>query len=335
MIDEQKLIEILSIQSESHKQWRMFAYIVRQLKEMGVEYHTHNGNIYARKGDAENYPCVVAHMDTVHRLTNDLSVLRVGQKLTGFNRIKMEQTGIGGDDKVGVFIGLECLKKFENIKAAFFRDEEVGCEGSYKAKMKFFHNVGFVLQCDRNGNSDFIVDACDIHLSSYEFQSSIEWILLEHGYNFEYGMMTDVMALKESGLHVSCANMSCGYYHPHTEREVVNIDDVDNCLELVCKIITHYGDRVFPHTYYAPKYKSYKKTKSKKKSGKEDPYIFDRYPDLRPTGKRIKSLLDQIEGEDEEEGYCEICQTHKPGVKYDENINIEICDDCYGQYMMV
>ena len=28
--------------------------------------------------------------------------------------------GVGGDDKVGVWAALECISKFDNIKAAFF-----------------------------------------------------------------------------------------------------------------------------------------------------------------------------------------------------------------------
>lgn len=31
-----------------------------------VEYQVENGNIYVIKGNADLYPCIVAHMDTVH-----------------------------------------------------------------------------------------------------------------------------------------------------------------------------------------------------------------------------------------------------------------------------
>ena len=83
----------------------MFAFIIRKISGMpNVSFFVQDGNIYITKGEAKNYPCVVAHMDTVHKIVEDLYVLQVGHKLTGFNRIKMEQTGIGGDDKVGIFI---------------------------------------------------------------------------------------------------------------------------------------------------------------------------------------------------------------------------------------
>ena len=31
--------------------------------------------------------------------------------------------------------------------------------------------------------------------------------------------MTDVLVLKERGLNVSCINISCGYFNPHTDEE--------------------------------------------------------------------------------------------------------------------
>ena len=154
------LKEILSIQSASYEQWRMFAYIIRQLKAMpNVDYYVADSNIYVTKGIADDYPCMVAHMDTVHDIVEDLHVVDFNGNLTGFNRVAMEQTGIGGDDKVGIYITLQCLEEFDVFKCAFFRDEEVGCQGSYDAHMHFFRDCRFVLQCDRRGNSDIITSA--------------------------------------------------------------------------------------------------------------------------------------------------------------------------------
>ena len=127
-MNKKKLIEILSIQSESYNQFRMFAYIVRQLKKIGCKYYTYNGCIYATKGETNLYPCIVSHMDTVHNIEENLTPIEVNGNIIGFNAVTMEQIGIGGDDKVGVFIALECLNNFDNIKAVFFRDEETGCE---------------------------------------------------------------------------------------------------------------------------------------------------------------------------------------------------------------
>ena len=249
----EKLKEVLKIQSSSYEQFRMFAYIIRQLQDIpNTHYFVVDGNIYIERGDAEDYPCIVAHMDTVHEIVEDLHPLEMNGKITGFNRVSMEQTGIGGDDKVGIFIALECLREFDNIKVAFFRDEEVGCLGSYDAHMHFFKNCRFVLQCDRRGNSDFITDASGVELSSKAFQDDVLPIISGYGYKFANGMMTDVMALKENGIRCSVANISCGYYNPHHYTEYVNIADVENCLEM-CKTIIKYCTKTYKHKY-KPRY---------------------------------------------------------------------------------
>lgn len=250
----EKLTEVLRIQSVSGNQKLMHDYLINEVGSIdGCKITKGKGNIYVTKGTGP-YPCVISHMDTVHPIVEDLTVLQFGNKLTGFNTVSMKQTGIGGDDKVGIFITLECLKQFDNIKVAFFRDEEIGCVGSYKANMNFFKDCCYVLQCDRKGNGDFITDASGVELSNEKFQDAIQPTLFNYGYKFEHGMMTDVMALKKRGLGVCCANMSCGYYNPHQSNEYVNINDVAVCLSMVFDLIVTLGDTVYEHTYKRVEY---------------------------------------------------------------------------------
>jgi hypothetical protein len=195
---------------------------------------------------------MVAHMDTVHDITDDLFPLEFNGMITGFDRINMEQVGIGGDDKVGIYIALECLRDFDDMKVVFFRDEEVGCMGSYGARMSFFDDCRFVLQCDRRGNSDFITDASGVELSSKCFQDDVLPIISSYDYKFAKGMMTDVMALKENQIDVSVANISCGYYNPHSPNEYVDVIDVAVCLEM-CQTIIRYCTHTYTHRY-KPRY---------------------------------------------------------------------------------
>ncbi len=259
-MNQQKLIETLGIQTVSGNDVEMREFLEKELQEIGCEfnYNEEDGNIYVTKGQANHFPCIVAHMDTVHKIVEDLYVLRVGPKLTGFNRVRMEQTGIGGDDKVGIFIALECLRTFDNIKAVFFCDEEIGCFGSYDADMSFFDDVGMVLQCDRQGNKDFVHIAGGTPLSSKQFRKQARKIMMDYKYDFKEGMMTDVMALKESGLKCSCANMSCGYYNPHSAKEYVDMDDVENCLDMVLEMFTVMGGLNWAHEYKKPQVTYYK-----------------------------------------------------------------------------
>lgn len=305
----EKLKDVLRVQSASHEQWRMFAYIIRQVSE--YDFYVDDGNIYVEKGDAYAKPCIVAHMDTVHDIVEDLSILDIDGKLTGFNRVQMTQTGIGGDDKVGIFIALECLAHFDNIKVAFFRDEEVGCLGSSNADMAFFDDCTFVLQCDRKGNQDFIINASGTELSSSIFQKTIKKNIERFGYSFANGMMTDVMTLKQNGLRVSCANISCGYYNPHSDNEYVVVEDVMNCLDLVMDLMYLYGSDVFAHEY------KYVYTKYEYKSSWATDWDYDYKKDYKPSYE----IEDKIVGE------CMSC-SQTTELHYDTYFDSHLCPEC-------
>ncbi len=294
-----KLKDILKLQSVSYNQWRVFAYVVRELKGMGCNYYTFNGCIYVTKGEADNYPCIVAHMDTVYNFVEDLTLIEVDGSITGLNKVTMSQTGIGGDDKIGVYIALQCLRDVDNIKAVFFRDEETGCEGSYNNDKEFFDNCGFVLQCDRRGNNDFVTSAGGTQLASNEFQNDVAPILKRRRYQLAHGMMTDVMALKETGIECSMANISCGYYNPHTNQEYVNIQDVENCLRMVMEIITKLGGKQYLF-------------KTKKQTVYDDYY-----------------WVDNKKGTTQ---FCDCCGEYE-ALEYVSEYNIEMCIKCVQQYV--
>lgn len=341
-----KLIEVLSIQSYSHQQFRMFAYLIRQVKALGCSYYVYNGCIYVTKGDAINYPCVVAHMDTVHDIVEDLTVVEFDGKLTGFNSVTMEQTGIGGDDKVGVFVALQCLEHFDNIKVVFFRDEEVGCQGSYSADVDFFSDCTFVLQCDRRGYGDFVTNASGTELSSSEFQADILPIIKDYGYKFTTGMMTDVMALKESKISCSMANISCGYYNPHMCNEYVVVHEVLLVLEMVMSIISQFGGRYYHHEYsykyssyygYNKSWKSYyKEDLSKDNTGwASDDNLDMEYESYRkglPENKTSYTRGDMSWDAVGSLDYCDDCGESSGHFTYIRGYNIWACDRCCEYY---
>ena len=123
----ERLIELYNIASPSGKEKLMARYIMAELKKMGVACRKdRTGNIYAVKGNADTNPCWVQR--------------------------KKPQTGIGADDKNGIWICFKMLERFKNMKCAFFVGEETGCVGSGRADMDFFNDCRFVIQCDRRGN---------------------------------------------------------------------------------------------------------------------------------------------------------------------------------------
>ena len=154
------------------------------------------------------------------------------------------QEGLGADDKNGIWIALKCLRKYDSLKLAFFVSEEVGCVGSGKAVMDFFNDCRFVIQPDRRGYQDIINKIGWTSLCSPEFLQAAGY--KRFGYRETHGMMTDVQELKERGLQVSCINLSCGYYEPHTDHEFTIKKDLMSCLSLVEHIIENCTD-TYPH----------------------------------------------------------------------------------------
>ena len=55
---------------------------------------------------------------------------------------KVYPTGIGGDDKAGVFICLQLLEKLDSCKVFLPVAEETGCNGSKEADPEFFTRCG-------------------------------------------------------------------------------------------------------------------------------------------------------------------------------------------------
>ena len=234
----------------------------------GVELHYDGvGNMYFKKGECDTYPCVVAHLDQVqHNHSKDFTVYIDDGELFGWSEMNNRQEGLGADDKNGVWVALKCLEKFDVIKVAFFNSEEIGCVGSSSAEMDFFKDCRFIIQPDRRGAHDLITDIYYDEICSKEFADALDADLF--GYVPTSGMMTDVLELSERGVGISCINLSCGYYNPHTDKETTKLVDLKNCLEFVIHIIEKCTD-VYPHTYEKYTYsRSYSSTYSYPKTGK-------------------------------------------------------------------
>jgi len=210
------------------------------------------GNLYIIKGKSETYPCIVAHMDQVQeRHSKDFMAYEAEDIIIGFSPKHRMQQGLGADDKVGIWIGLKCLQKFDAIKLAFFVGEEIGCKGSNEADMAFFEDCRFVIEPDRREANDLITVIGWTPLCSDDFLKDIGF--KKFGYKETDGMMTDIEALKDNGLAISCINLSCGYYKPHTDQEFVYKPALSNCLAFIEHIIKTCT-KVYPHVDMTSQY---------------------------------------------------------------------------------
>ena len=112
------LKEVLSIPTKTWKEDLMIEYLSNYCDNKGYNHwKDKNGSVYVTKGNADMFPCVVAHIDTVHEpvemvvneetLPNAQGELKLSLK--AYEKETGIPTGIGGDDKAGVFICLKML----------------------------------------------------------------------------------------------------------------------------------------------------------------------------------------------------------------------------------
>jgi di/tripeptidase len=268
--DYQLLKDILSIPTKTFKEDLMINFLVDYLTKNGYLFFLDGmRNIYVTKQTDENvefFPCVVAHTDTVHQinvinireeeLPNDLGENKFALKGYDDNG---RPSGIGGDDKCGIFTCLELLKELPNLKVAFFVAEETGCHGSKQADEEFFSNVGYTIQFDAPGNwmvSEFCMGVQLFSRDSKFFKICDE--VLTNTFNpdrkYQSHPYTDVYALKQK-FDFSCINFAIGYYNYHTANEYVIVEDVYNGVKTGKEMIEKLGCE--KHQFIPPKNRQY------------------------------------------------------------------------------
>ena len=250
------LKEVLSIPTKSYQEDLMIDFIATWLENNNIPYYVDDFyNIYATKqsDEIEFFPCVVAHTDTVHTI-DSINVVEemlpdaqgnIKMSLKAYNN-EGDPTGIGGDDKCGVFACLELLKELPNVKAAFFVAEEVGCKGSFNADPEFFKNVGYCVQFDAPENnmiSEYLMGKPMFKRDSEFFEVGSKLITENFPNDTKYHKhpYTDIYPLNQK-FQLSCFNISIGYYRYHTPNEYVVLDDLYNGIKVGKLMIEKLGN---------------------------------------------------------------------------------------------
>ncbi len=240
--DMELLKQLYQINSKSGHEAEIKRFVLDQLKGLPPTVVEDDfGNLFITKGQAENYPCVAAHLDEVHQPC--VRNLQESDGMIFATDEKGKRVGIGADDKNGIWIALKLLREVEVLKVAFFVQEEKdgelsGCRGSRACDLTWFDDVRYVLQCDRKGNSDIVTysEKADVRLCEDVFIPAA--LCEKFGYEPVNGGKTDVVALKQRGLKIPCCNLSCGYQNAHKPEEYTVLDDLLKCHEFVRHIIS-------------------------------------------------------------------------------------------------
>ena len=94
--DMERLITLYNTASPSGREEPMIRLLKAELERMGIpHYRDRKGNLYAVKGRAKTYPCVVAHMDEVHRRTGKGYAAHIvdGRFVIGYDRKRKKDGG--------------------------------------------------------------------------------------------------------------------------------------------------------------------------------------------------------------------------------------------------
>jgi len=164
--------------------------------------------------------------------------------LTGLNEATGKPSGIGGDDKCGVFLCLEMLDALDNVKVVFFGGEEFGMMGSRQLRKEFFDNVGYAIQFDSpEGNTmSMSLRSIDLFNKDSKFGDIVKGPILEHGINqWCRHPYTDAYQIIDQ-TDVSCLNLAAGYHNYHRSDEFVVVSEVQNAIDLGLKLVGLLGE---------------------------------------------------------------------------------------------
>lgn len=202
---------------------------------------------------------LVAHLDTVHKKPpRDIYV--------NLNRTRLQATeGIGGDDRCGVIIILEVIKKHK-CSVVFCEDEEIGGVGAGKfGDMNYNLNVNYAVEFDRKGSNDYVF----YKTANKEFEEHIK----QFGFVKAYGSYSDISDIARD-YEIEAVNISSGYYNPHTTSEIVDLKDMEDIIARATKMI---GTPTEKFEYEKPQYQQMS-------FGKSYYYDDDYYSDYRRYG---------------------------------------------------
>lgn len=190
---------------------------------------------------------LVAHLDTVH--THEPVEI-----IYHDNSVSSPQ-GIGGDDRCGVYMIKQIIKRHK-CSVLFCEDEEVGGVGASKftkhpvsADLEF----NYIIEFDRRGYNDAVFYDCD----NQDFTDFI----CRYGWEEAIGSFSDIDIIAPY-LGVAAVNLSSGYYNAHQLTEYVMLDEMVSNIERVCLMIEdttetdkyEYIEAKYPSSYYYSKY---------------------------------------------------------------------------------
>lgn len=185
---------------------------------------------------------LVAHMDTVFKSpANELFYDRR-------KNVMWSPTGMGADDRVGIYAIIQIIKDGYKPHIIFTTDEEIGGLGSEELSYLPcpFKDLRYIIQLDRRNANDCVFYECD----NKKFEDYIE----NFGFITAWGTFTDICHLCPKW-GVAGVNLSIGYRDEHTTSEILFVGQMLDTIGKVKKMLSEKDIPEFkyipaPHSYY-------------------------------------------------------------------------------------
>lgn len=168
---------------------------------------------------------LVAHLDTVFpEPPKKLFKIQGQNVICGSN-------GLGADDRAGVFMILEIIKRGLRPSVLFTTDEESGALGA-DAFIVDFHEpieeLKYIIQLDRRGENDCVFYDCQ-NKKFLNYITKFGWVPAR-------GIFSDISVICPAW-GVAGVNLSVGYKNEHTPYETLNLDVLEKNLERVIEML--------------------------------------------------------------------------------------------------
>jgi hypothetical protein len=186
-----------------------------------------DGEYLFAKGNIPVLLC--AHLDTVHKIKPIEEEIYFDQE----KQVMWSPGGIGGDDRCGVFIILNLIFQGYKPHIAFTWNEEIGGVGARSLSLSLDPNrldvpINFAIQLDRKGHQESVY----YDLDSKPFENYINGF----GFKTAIGTYTDICEIcPEWG--IAGVNLSAGYLHEHTSRELILLNTLEDTMNKVSQIL--------------------------------------------------------------------------------------------------
>lgn len=231
------LIRLYNIYSPSTKTQQMREYLTNWLTEHNVTFQTDGVNIWRNNGGI----CFCAHMDQVHTNGQAVHFYKTEDIISGYNE-KMQQTSLGADDKNGIWLIMQLIKKGLDCSFIISDGEEVGLVGANQMSKDVLSCMDCFIQLDRKGTTDVCISG-----STGKYCSSFGYYIADL-LDLETctGISSDIDVYKS---YAPSCNVSVGYDNAHTCREVTDWKYLSG---LVDKLVMLPG-ALLHHEYENPK----------------------------------------------------------------------------------